>query len=304
MNNKLVSIVIPTYSRPENLCRAIDSVLTQTYSPIEVIVVDDNGIGTPFQVETQKKLKSYIEKNKIVYLTHEINKNGSAARNTGTRNSHGIIIGYLDDDDVYTPEKVERQVRRLEEAHSQDASVAGVYCNIKMKGYAKGDYSLLSTKEGNLAAELLLSEVRFNSSTIMMYKSAFDDINGWDERFLRHQDWEFCIRFFRNHKMVLAYPEGYLVEKYATPNYNTINPSNIARNMVFFLSEMQPDILKLERGKEILRYRYIGVACTYLRRRDFKNAFTFIRDAISYQRLGIADYKEIMKSLIKGILKQ
>ena len=50
---KLVSVIIPTYSRPVNLCRAIDSVLNQTYRNVEVIVVDDNGIGNQFQKETE-----------------------------------------------------------------------------------------------------------------------------------------------------------------------------------------------------------------------------------------------------------
>ena len=93
MNHPLVSIVIPTYARPTNLIRAIESVLAQTYAPIEIIVVDDNGVNTPFQKETENLLSSYIFDGKITYLKHEVNRNGSAARNTGTRASHGEIIG-------------------------------------------------------------------------------------------------------------------------------------------------------------------------------------------------------------------
>lgn len=302
MSNKLVSIVIPTFARPDNLCRAIDSVLAQTYSPIEVVVVDDNGIGNPYQVETEELLAPYINEKKVVYLRHETNKNGSAARNTGSRSSHGEIIGYLDDDDVFLPNKVEEQVKRLEEAHSLNKKVAGVYCNISMKGYSSGPQQLMSDKEGNLAEALLLSEIRFNSSTIMLYRYAFDAMNGWDERFLRQQDWEFCVRFFRNYEMALACPEGHLLEKFSTPNYNTANPEKIANNMVFFLSEMKEDILKMERGREILKFRYIGVACMFLRRRQFKKAFSYVRAANSYQSLRMNDYKVIFKSIIRACL--
>ena len=71
MDNPLVSIIIPSYARPTNLVRAIESVLAQTYAPIEIIVVDDNGVNTPFQEETEKLLSPYISDRKITYLKHE-----------------------------------------------------------------------------------------------------------------------------------------------------------------------------------------------------------------------------------------
>lgn len=304
MTNKLVSIVIPTYARPNNLCRAIESVLAQTYSPIEIVVVDDNGVGTTYQKETEKLLEPYIVTNKITYLKHKVNKNGSAARNTGSRASHGEIIGYLDDDDVFLPNKIEEQVKRLEAAHTENPKVAGVYCNIKMKGYSKGDITLMSTREGNLAEALLLSEIRFNSSTILMYREAYEDINGWDERFLRHQDWEFCVRFFREYLMVLAYPEGCLIEKYATPNFNTVNPDKVASNLFFFMSEMERDILKMKRGDEIFRLKYINLAVIYLRQRQYSSALTYIKKASKYESLRFSDYQKILKSIVKGILRK
>ena len=59
-DNPLVSVIIPTYKRSSNLTKTINSVLGQTYSPIEIIIVDDNGEGTPFQLATQKNLQNLI----------------------------------------------------------------------------------------------------------------------------------------------------------------------------------------------------------------------------------------------------
>ena len=96
----LVSVIIPTYKRSKSLNRAIDSVLSQTYPNIEIIVVDDNGKGSKYQLETEKSLEKYIKTDKIKYIIHDVNRNGSAARNTGFKHSRGEYINFLDDDDV------------------------------------------------------------------------------------------------------------------------------------------------------------------------------------------------------------
>ena len=78
----LISIIIPTYGGGEFLERAIESALAQTYDNIEVIVVDDNGIDTENQLKTATIMKKYEFNPKVFYICHEVNKNGSAARNT------------------------------------------------------------------------------------------------------------------------------------------------------------------------------------------------------------------------------
>ena len=303
MNHPLVSIVIPTYARPTNLIRAIESVLAQTYAPIEIIVVDDNGVNTPFQKETENLLSSYIFDGKITYLKHEVNRNGSAARNTGSRASHGEIIGYLDDDDTFMPTKIEEQVRRLQEAYAINPRVAGVYCNIEKQGYKKANNANTTNKlEGNLSAAILIGEVRLNSSTILLYRFAFDAIEGWDERFLRHQDWEFCIRFFRKYEMVLACPSTCLVVKNHTPNFNTRHPEKMAQNMDFFLTEIMQDIEKMPKGKEILSRRYFNVAKHSFELKRYHEGREFLRKSIKYNSIGVKECWELMKGIIKGIV--
>ena len=92
--NQLISIIIPTYGRPTTLKRSIDSVLSQTYSKIEIIVVDDNNPDTESRKETEEVMSTFSD-SRIKYLKHEHNKNGSAARNTGIRKASGKYIGIL-----------------------------------------------------------------------------------------------------------------------------------------------------------------------------------------------------------------
>ena len=109
--DKLVSIVIPTHKREvECLKTAIDSVLNQTYKNVEIIVVDDS----PATYEKRPEVKAYvegIEHNKVIYLQNEKNLGGSLTRNRGIDAATGDYIAFLDDDDEYTLDKIEKQLR-------------------------------------------------------------------------------------------------------------------------------------------------------------------------------------------------
>ncbi len=249
-HNPMVSVIITTFARPDNLIRAIKSVQNQTYKPIEIIVVDDNGKGTTPQQETEKILREYICYGAIQYIPHDMNRNGSAARNTGFKASMGEYVNFLDDDDEFVP-KIEKQVRRLEETSEYDAC----YCNTRIHGRER-DIVWKSKLEGNLALQILKREIHFNTSSVLFRRKAIDDINGWDERFFRHQDLEFEIRFFRKHKICVACPEEFLLDKYSTPNVVSRNPQKAVEYRSFFLNEMMDDIEATGCKREIMKCQY------------------------------------------------
>ena len=106
INEKKVSVIIPTYKRAELLSKCIKSILEQTYSNVEVIVVDDNDPKTNWRKNTESILDDFKEDSRVIYIKHEKNKNGSAARNTGFKVSTGEYICYLDDDDIFLKNKI------------------------------------------------------------------------------------------------------------------------------------------------------------------------------------------------------
>lgn len=104
-----VSVVIPTYKRSEFLLRALDSVLSQTWPDIEAVIVDDNGVGSPYREATQTALAPYASDPRVKIVLNEKNLGGALARNEGIKAAKGEFITFLDDDDVFLPEKVEVQ---------------------------------------------------------------------------------------------------------------------------------------------------------------------------------------------------
>ena len=123
---ELISVIISTYQREKELERAIDSVLAQTYKNIEIIVVDDNGKGSEFQLKVEKIMKSYEKYSNITYLCNEKNLGGALARNVGIDNSNGKYIAFLDDDDQYYEDKLRRQFNLFK--NDKSGKLALVYC--------------------------------------------------------------------------------------------------------------------------------------------------------------------------------
>ena len=108
----LISVVIPTYRRPEKLKRAIMSALGQTYNFVEVLVVNDNENDDEFTAEV-KEIIAGIEDDRLKLIFQERHINGAAARNAGIRAAIGEYIAFLDDDDYWDEDKLEVQYNAL-----------------------------------------------------------------------------------------------------------------------------------------------------------------------------------------------
>lgn len=221
----LVSVIIPTYKRSDNLLRAIQSVRNQSYSNIEIIVVDDNGKGNEWQIITEKELSKLLAEKAITYIIHDFNKNASAARNTGFRASHGEYVNFLDDDDILLPTKIEKEVACLKDT---DSSWGGCYCNVTVKRIQNFTHRVQvshsnNNLEGNICKEYLLGKCGFNTSTLLLKRDAVMRLKGFDERFRRHQDVEFLIRFFDYYNILCAGPEHLMIYDLRSggrPSYN------------------------------------------------------------------------------------
>lgn len=213
-NNPLVSVVIPTYSRPTYLKRCVESVLKQTYKNVEIFVVDDNNPETEARFATEAVMAEFANDHQVHYLQHEFNKNGSAARNTGWRASSGKYITYLDDDDVIAPTKLQKQVECME---TLDESWGACYTGYEVVK-EHGDRQISSEKRsGDCYLNALMRTMFMGSgSNLFLRKSVVDEIGGYDESFQRNQDIEFMARALEHYK--LAYIDEDLLTIYQVGN--------------------------------------------------------------------------------------
>ena len=199
VKSPLVTVVIPTYSRPTYLKRCIDSVLNQTYKNIEIIVVDDNNADTKARKETEAVMKKYFIQKNVMYLQHEMNKNGAAARNTGWKASQGKYITFLDDDDEITVDKIEKQVKCLEQL---DMTWGACYAGYKLIKENGANQISKEKRSGNCYLNALMRTMFMGSgSNLFLRRDVVDKLHGYDESFQRNQDIEFLVRVCEKYKI-------------------------------------------------------------------------------------------------------
>lgn len=186
--NQLVSVIITTHNRQELLSRAIESVLLQSYQNIECIVVDDaSEDGTKEYCES-------IECINYVRISKDESKGGNYARNLGIKNALGEYIAFLDDDDYWLPEKIEKQINLLIE---KQCSL--VFCGRKLE-YVKENREISYREDlpkpeykGDLSTEILMS-ICTTTSAIFVKRDMLFEVGLFDENLKFWQEYELSIR--------------------------------------------------------------------------------------------------------------
>ena len=244
----------------------MDSVLSQTYKKIEIIIVDDNGLDTTKQKETAILMNKYLSLENVHYVCHEINKNGSAARNTGVKISNGEYIALLDDDDVFLPDKIKRQVEQLS---ALGIEFGAVYCSHEtfLNDNKVGEEHALM--DGQFLYEYMMHKIEIASSSILVRRSVWEELGGFDESFKRHQDWEFITRLLNRYSIK---SDDFLGFKRILQFRNSRVSSQVVKERrMFYLKKMSPIIksLPLEMQQNIIVCERVDVAVHFLKAKNF-----------------------------------
>jgi len=185
----LVSVVIPTYNCPF-LSEAINSVLTQTYENIEIIIIDDGSTD---------KTRVIVEKyhTKVQYIYQE-NQGVSSARNNGIRASHGDYIAFLDADDVWLPAKLKNQI----DIFNENDNIGFVYCDNYFVNESLRPLSNYSRKiplfEGDILINFLLDYFIITSGLVVK-RECFSSIGYFSREYIVDEDFEFFLRLVQKY---------------------------------------------------------------------------------------------------------
>ena len=196
-----VSVVIPTYNRKHTLTRAIESILSQTIKPLEIIIVDDgSNDGTREWIKEKYPFIKYLNQN---------NSGVSASRNRGIFSANGNWIAFLDSDDEWTPEKLERQLSIL----SSDKEAVFCHTNeIWIRNGTRVNQMRKHEKYGGYIFEKCLDMCRISPSSSIIKKEVFDHIGYFDESLIVCEDYDLWLRISAHYKILFL--DQPLIKKY------------------------------------------------------------------------------------------
>lgn len=182
----MISVIIPTYKRANKIEAAICSALNQTYKDVEIIVVSD---GT--DTATDRVMEKFKKNPNIKYISYEKNKGGNYARNIGIKNAKGELIAFLDDDDSWIPEKLEKQVSKF----NDDSKVGLVYTG-HSQVYLGTNINLVYKPSiyGDLSKKIFEKNYIGSTSSVVVKKNILEKAGLFDESLPAMQDYDLWIR--------------------------------------------------------------------------------------------------------------
>jgi glycosyltransferase involved in cell wall biosynthesis len=282
---ELISVVLPTYNRERSIVTSIQSVLRQTWSHIEVIVVDDcSEDGTTAVVEA-------IKDPRVQLLRMDRNSGPSAARNRGIEASRGRWIAFQDSDDEWLPEKLALQMARIAEL---GPDCVAAYCGMAVEGSLPGraqgrlrvrylPHSDIILTEGDISRSLDTTSLVSTQMLVVRRDEALA-IGGFDEDLQSLEDWDISIRLAARGRF--AFVDRILVIQRFSPNSLTANQKKraIARAQI-----IAKHGARMALTPEVLAQQYQSLAGEYRRENMLDEAAAALREARRLQpaRVGL-----------------
>lgn len=180
MKRPVVSVILPTYNRPVLTREAVTSVLRQSYSNFELIIVDD-GSKTPLELPPDER---------VSLISSRRTGRPGAARDIGVKKASGALISFLDSDDLYLPEKLEIQLASLRERRCRFSHTLERW---ERNGRVMSQKKLTHKRQGDIF-EYALKKCIIGPSTVMMERQLYIDTGGFRKDLEIAEDYEYWLR--------------------------------------------------------------------------------------------------------------
>ena len=187
-----VSVIVPTHNRALALCRAVDSVLNQSFRDLEVLIIDDAS------TDHTADFVADCGDERVRYYRHDQNRGESASTNTGLLLARGEYIAFLHDDDVWLHEKLAKQVALLDASAPRVGAVYTGYTRIDLNS-GKQIATVLPKERGDVLHALCAGNCIGGPSMVLVRRDCFDQVGRFDEQLVAWPDYDMWIRLARHY---------------------------------------------------------------------------------------------------------
>ena len=263
-----VSVVVPVFERASVLPGAVHSILAQTVSEIELLIVDDGS-----SIDLGGEFGNFGD-NRVRWIRHPENLGVAAARNTGVREAKAPYVAFLDSDDRWKPNKLECQLNASEQAGSGVHATCTGFALFRPGSEVPEVSQEVSHVDWFL--HLMWGCNLSLGSTLMVERSSFDQFGYFDERFRRFEDWDWALRFVQRRRLMLV-PET-LCDIYVT------GPASAT---------------DVEAGLDLMGKKHMAsaVARGFTASRRFRSSLLLERSALAYRS---GDYRLAVTRLLRS----
>ena len=295
-NNKLVSVIVPCHNMAAYLPFAIQSVLDQTYSHLEVHVIDDGSTDS-----TKMVVEGFISDKRVHYHYQE-KRGASSARNMGLRAARGDIIALCDADDLWVANKLELQLPCLE----RSPNVGVVYTNYSLTDN-RGQRLVtpqLKRYSGRVTDKLIVNNF-VTGCTAMIRRECFDRVGLYDETLTTGEDYDLWLRISTEYDYLYLDEVTYLYRQWEGQVSNIRNEprfhSDCIRIKRSFL-EKHPGLVESDVVDEVWASSFVGRGlCTMRWERDRLGALRDIFRALQHKPTHLPAWKAVVKVLINRV---
>lgn len=247
---KNIDVVIPVYNGQKYIEQAIQSVLKQTFLPANLIIVNDGSTDNTQQII--EKLKAETTTSVNIIVINQVNKGVSAARNAGIKSCTSAFLAFLDADDRWLPEKLQKQLELFQQTELENAGL--VYCNYEVID-DNGDANLLAevipVKKG-IRGKVFDKITRGNiisgsGSGVMLKRSCLEKTGLFDENLGAYEDWDMWLRIAQEFEF--DYTEEIILQIRQHPDNMQKDIIHMNRNGLLFYKKWLPFVS----DKETLR---------------------------------------------------
>jgi glycosyltransferase involved in cell wall biosynthesis len=300
MPDNSVTVVVPTLNRQRELIRCIDSVMVQSWPPDQIIVVDD---------KSDFSVSSFLCKhygNTIHVISNDRNLGPAESRNIGARAAKGEYIAFLDSDDYWHPEKLEKQLAIF--AANKDVGL--VYCDqwiVGVDGHKMESKKLLLDQR--LWEHLLRGWTAPNPSTLVFKRSVFMQLGGFDPQLRSSEDHDLWMRIAQARIPVAFCPDRLSFFSMGSPSRLSYNDGFRLNGLKPFLSKWRSQIVESYGRKYYKRFEadYVNkvafpLVIDAIKKLDFLRALTItwkhlIFNAPFYKQLGAGLLRKLLRNL-------
>lgn len=293
----MISVVIPTFGRPDNLKRSLDSVVNQSIPFHEIILVDDNGDNSLFQKETIKIIDLMAAPN-LISIYHKENTNGSVARNSGLKNVSSEYVIFLDDDDELDKNCVKKCLNFIK-TNKPSFFYWNAHWEISGKLINTSKYS----KEGRIIKDILSLKTDMNTSCLCFKTNYIKSINGFNEKLNRHQDIDVLIRMNLNKD--ISYLSSVLSTRHLDSESNQTDFDTFLNNKkIFFASiEKNSNLISKKELKTMYAFHNLQLLLYSLKKKKFGYFLTNVYLLVINPKFYIVTFSKLSIFLKKFFIK-